>query len=115
MRIGLRGLSLLLSAAVVAATPAQVNLGVIEGVVTNSANEPLSGVQVALAGQTSTTDTSGRFSIRDLPAGRHQIRLTKAGFQRPYSSPVISVTLAERERVGNLKLILVATSIISGA
>jgi hypothetical protein len=122
MRIGLRGLSLLLSAAVVAALPAQGNFGFIEGVVTNSAKEPLSGVQVALAGQTAgtpnrsstTTDTSGRFSIRDLPAGRHQILLTKDGFKRPYSSPAIAVTLAERERVGNLKLILEATSTISG-
>jgi hypothetical protein len=111
----------LLLLAIVAAIPAQENLGVVDGIVTNSASEPLAGVDVALMGQpagaatrSSTTDTSGRFSLRDLPAGRHQLRLTKAGFKRPLSSPVISVTLAERERVANLKLSLAATSTISG-
>ncbi len=81
-----RLLRLLTAALAVALAPAALDAqsaGVITGQVTDRANQPLTQVQVLIAGtqRGSMTDQQGRFTIRDVPAGSHEVRARRVGLE----------------------------------
>ena len=47
----------------------------------------ISGVRVTIGPRTGTTDASGRFTIRDVPAGRQSIAVSKPGYSIAGSLP----------------------------
>jgi hypothetical protein len=74
-----------------ASSTAQEKTGIISGMVTQN-GESLAGANVVVVGTTlgTTIDVSGRFVIRNVPAGTYQIRITIIGY-RPAISPDIRV------------------------
>lgn len=79
-------LSLLLAAllanpATAAASPA--GTPPVEGVVRTVTGEPLAQAQVAVVntGRGTVTDSDGRFSLRNLPAGRHRVEIILLGYR----------------------------------
>ena len=62
---------------------ARLNLGSIQGVVTDDRGGPLAGAMVSALGAATlmaTTDTRGRFLIEPLPSGEYQLRVHLPGF-----------------------------------
>jgi hypothetical protein len=70
---------------------------VFTGVVTDSAQQPVAGAQVALPGlaKAATTDARGAFRISDLPSGEHAVEVRHVG----YSPADLRVTVSGSETV----------------
>ncbi|MGK2962622.1 MAG: SusC/RagA family TonB-linked outer membrane protein [Gemmatimonadaceae bacterium] len=83
MRRLLRVFTAVLAVALVPAALGAQSGGVITGQVLDRANQPLSQVQVLIAGtqRGSMTDQQGRFTIRDVPAGTHEVRARRVGLE----------------------------------
>jgi hypothetical protein len=89
---------LALAAAPLAAqgSPASASTGGLQGRVVSRDSVPVPDAVISVAGRTARTDRAGFFSMRDLPAGTHQLEARRIGFQ-----PVTrSVTI----RAGSLEL-----------
>ncbi|MEZ4588772.1 MAG: carboxypeptidase regulatory-like domain-containing protein, partial [Gemmatimonadales bacterium] len=86
--IGRFGLAVL--AAVVLATPAWAQTGTITGRVTGTGvgGGPLEAARLIVVGTniTTTTNRDGAFTLREVPAGQHQVRVTRLGFASKSSS-----------------------------
>src|SRR5262245_17204435 len=68
-------------AAPVAAPPEQPTTGTLTGVITaQSSGKPLAGVKVTVAGQTVTTDSTGRYTL-ELPPGEYEVRIAALAYQ----------------------------------
>jgi hypothetical protein len=65
-----------------------------------STGQPVPGVRITLAGYQTRTDERGRFTLKDLPDGRHQVAIQATGF-RPQA---FTVRLPEDARM-ELKLV----------
>ena len=72
--------------------------GTISGVVTVGGTAKLSGVAVTLdvAGYTTTTDTSGNYTIPDVPKGEYDITFTKTNY---HDTTVSSISISKAEDV----------------
>src|SRR5690606_23750183 len=76
--------------ALVASPVAAQNVGTIQGTITDSASQrPLANVQLGVQGTTLGTRSGedGRFTIANVPAGSHTVRITRIGF-RPVNREV---------------------------
>ena len=92
-----------LLAATLALLPAAATAqtGRIAGTVSGPAGQPLADAQVAVSGQRSVgvrTGADGRFTLAGLPAGAHQLRVVRIGYQSR-TLPNISVRDGEETRV----------------
>ncbi len=101
-RSALPRFSSLALAALLAGVPAAAlaQTGSVIGTITDSSSQPLHASQVTLtgAGQSATTDESGRFAIRDVPAGSYTLEVRRIG-HRPRSTPSVVVRPGEETRV----------------
>lgn len=84
--------------------------GTIVGTISGDAGQPVSGVQVFLAGRGmgTTTDASGRFALRGVPPGTYQLRAQRIGF----SPRSMQVTVRANQTVtADLALTQLATTL----
>lgn len=104
----LAGLSILIWLVVLLGGDARATLsgrGIVEGTVVDNFNRPLAAEIILLGGQEETTsDSAGRFLLRDVPAGEQTIVVAKDGTGLPYR---VSVPRGGRVDMG--ALILVST------
>ena len=70
---------------VVGALHGQEKPGAVEGTLVAN-GEPQAGIRVMVGRQESKTDAAGRYSFRDVPAGRHMVSVGE-----PFRSPVMRV------------------------
>ena len=96
------GLTLVLLALLAAAAPAAARKGTVSGTVTDTADEPLAGVEVTLAtgnepAGVATTDKKGEFSLT-VAAGEYRILLVKEGYAS-FEIP-LNVAAGDRKKVG---------------
>src|SRR5579862_8475896 len=68
---------------------AQERRGIITGLVTDSAHAILQGASVELQplGKRTVSDTTGQFSITDIPPGNYTLTISFVGMA-PYSKPI---------------------------
>lgn len=71
------------------------NTGNITGLVTDTANQALSGVSVSAAGVTATTDTTGHYTLSSISPGTQTVTASKS----LYLSASVSVTVVRRATV----------------
>lgn len=100
--------------------------GVIRGRVTNADGRPLRRARVSVSGpdvggaKSASTNTQGRFEIRDLPAGRFSVVVTRSGYigqtfgQRRPGDAGRPVELAEAQVIENVDFALQRMSVITG-
>ena len=103
----------------------------IEGIVTRvGSDEPIAGAQLTLTGvagvaprtsiPSTTTDSSGRFSLRDVEAGTYKLAVMSNGYarseygQRQPGIPGAPIVLAAGEDLKNLSIRLTPAGTISG-
>ena len=67
--------------------PAQATGALAGRVVNDRTDQPVAGVEVSITAisRSVSTDSGGKFSLRDIAAGRHQVVLRKVGYQ-PFST-----------------------------
>ena len=70
---------LILITLLLALTACTTGIGSISGTVIDEAGEPVSGAMVQVAGQSVITDEDGKFSVAEVPAGKHQVTASKTG------------------------------------
>jgi hypothetical protein len=92
----------------------------------NAEGRPLRRVQIRLGGEavpqgrTASTNSLGRWEIRDLPPGRFTLSATRAGYlnaqygQKAFGEPGRSIDLADGQTLENLDLGLTHNGVISG-
>jgi hypothetical protein len=110
-----------------AITPAQKGTASIKGrVVSADAARPLRRAQIRVFAQelsearTTSTNTQGLFEIRDLPAGRYTVRVTRSGYlpldygQRHPGEPGRPLQIGEGEKVEKVEFALPRAGVISG-
>jgi hypothetical protein len=81
----MRGLVLLAALSAAFALPATLmaqRTGIIAGVVVDEAGNPIAGAEIAASGVTAraTTDSAGKFMIRDLESGEYNVRARRIGY-----------------------------------
>jgi hypothetical protein len=109
------------------ASPDQQNTASISGRVTSlHANRPLRRARVLVSGpglnpsRTVSTNSDGRFEIRDLPAGRFTLRVERTGYlplaygQKRPGEPGKPLELEARQSAENIDFALPRTGLISG-
>lgn len=69
---------------------APVNPGGITGAVMNSAGSPIAGASVTASGLTSTTNTSGVYTLSNVPAGSFTLVASAPGFQPASASMTVT-------------------------
>src|ERR1043165_7002295 len=89
----------------VAATAQAQQVGRIVGRVNAAEGLYLPGIQVTVVGTTrgAVSDTAGRFTISDVPAGPQVIRATRLGYapaSQPVTVPAGQTVRSEERRVG---------------
>jgi N-acetylneuraminic acid mutarotase len=89
-----------------------VDHGTVSGTVTDAAsNSPVAGVQIAIDDQTTTTDSSGRYSLA-VPVGSYSLTATKFGYA---TKTVAKVKIAKNQTVAlGIQLTAQPTTTISG-
>jgi Carboxypeptidase regulatory-like domain len=100
--------------------------GVLRGRVVNGEGRPLRRVQIRLSGETITggrtasTNSLGKWEMRELPAGRFTLGATRAGYlnaqygQRSFGEPGRAIELGDGQTIENLDLALTHNGVISG-
>ena len=108
------------------AVPNAKGTGVLRGRILNAEGHPLRRVQIRLSGETipegrtASTNTSGKWEIRDLPAGRFTLSATRAGYlnavfgQKRFGEPGRPIELADAQALESLDFTLTHNGVISG-
>jgi hypothetical protein len=108
------------------ATPNAKGTGVLRGKVVNTEGHPLRRVQIRLGGEaipegrTASTNSLGKWEIRELPVGRFNLSATRAGYlnaqygQRRYGEPGRPLDLADAQTLEDLDFTLTHNGVISG-
>lgn len=55
--------------------------GVIEGTITNENNQPLIGCLIHIAKNSTTSTSTGKYVLKNIPKGKHTIRISHIGYQ----------------------------------
>src|SRR3954469_9069138 len=108
------------------ATPNAKGTGILRGKITNTEGRPLRRVQIRLGGETipegrtASTNSLGKWEIRDLPAGRFSLSVTRAGYllgqfgQKRFGEPGRPLDLGDAQTIENVDLILTHNGVIAG-
>jgi hypothetical protein len=108
------------------AVPNAKGTGVLRGRVLNAEGRPLRRVQIRLSGETipegrtASTNTAGRWEMRELPAGRFTLGATRSGYlnaqygQKRFGEPGRPLELADAQALENLDFTLTHNGVISG-
>ena len=100
--------------------------GILRGRVLNTEGRPLRRVQIRLGGETipegrtASTNGQGKWEIRELPAGRFTLSVSRAGYlnavygQKRYGEPGRPLDLADAGTIENLDLTMTHNAIITG-
>jgi carboxypeptidase family protein len=108
--------------------PAQTATAVIRGrIVASDTGKPLGRARISanapeLGGETRSTSTSveGRYELKDLPAGRYTIRVTRSGYlplqygQRRPLEQGKPLQVADKQSMDNVDFVLVRAGVIRG-
>jgi len=108
------------------AVPNAKGTAVLRGRITNTEGRPLRRVQIRLSGElipegrTASTNSLGRWEIRDLPAGRFNLSASRAGYlfaqygQKRFGEPGRPLEIGDGQTTDNLDLSLTRNGVISG-
>src|SRR5262245_18857664 len=108
------------------AVPNAKGTGVLRGRILNTEGRPLRRVQIRLSGElipegrTASTNSLGKWEIRELPAGRFTLNFSRAGYlaaqygQKRFGEPGRPVELADGETMENLDSTLTHNGVITG-
>jgi Carboxypeptidase regulatory-like domain len=108
------------------AAPNAKGTGVLRGRVFNTEGRPLRRVQIRLGGETipdgrtASTNGQGKWEIRELPAGRFTLTVTRAGYlnlqygQKRYGEPGRPLEVGDGETIENIDLTLLHNAVITG-
>ncbi len=108
------------------ATPNAKGTAVMRGRVLNAEGHPLRRVQIRVGGETipdgrtASTNSLGKWEIRDLPAGRFTLVATRAGYlnaqygQKRFGEPGRPLELGDAQTIDNLEMTLTHNGVISG-
>jgi len=108
------------------AVPNAKGTAVLRGKIVNAEGRPLRRVQIRLTGElipegrTASTNSLGRWEIRELPAGRFNLIVTRAGYlnaqygQKRYGEPGRPLELADGETQEHVDLTLTHNGVITG-
>src|SRR5688572_21578029 len=117
---------LILVGALALQAPLSQQTGSLQGVVIRAgSSDPVAKATVELEGggtaaQATTTESDGRFTFRNLPAGAYQVRVWRDGFapaeygQRWTGGPGVPIRLNPGQQVSAVQIPLTATASISG-
>jgi hypothetical protein len=107
-------------------TAVAAGTGALSGRVISTEGAPVRRAQIQLTSiegrvrKAATTDSDGRYSFTELPAGRYTIRANKPGYvnfafgQREFSKPVPPVILGDGESLSALNIVLPRGSAVIG-
>lgn len=100
----------------VSAAPAPLSgtIGSVSGKIHNNAasGAPLSGVSVTCGGKSDTTDSNGKFEIKNISAGNQALAFLKSGYQ-PFQTSV-KIVADKKANIGDRWLTEIATSQVQG-
>ena len=108
------------------AVPNAKGTGILRGRVLNAEGRPLRRVQIRVGGElipegrTASTNSLGRWEVRELPAGRFNLSATRSGYlnlqygQKRYGEPGGPLELADGEAIENIDLTMTHNAVISG-
>lgn len=117
---------LLLAAALVLQPPVAQQTGSIQGVIVRAgSSDPVAKATVALegggvTGQSTTTESDGRFFFRNLPPDAFQVKVWRDGFapaeygQRWTGGPGVPIRMSPGQQVSGVQVPLTASASISG-
>jgi hypothetical protein len=88
------------------------NTGTISGTVTNTTGAPIEGATISANGYSSITNTTGGYTITNVPVGTYPVTCTKAGYEVA-SEPTVVVNEDETTHV-DFVLTPIPTGTISG-
>ncbi len=89
-----------------------VATGSITGLVTDTSNNPLSGVTVAYSGGSATTDTTGHYTLNNVPEGSVALTASLTGYQS--ASETVSVTANQTTTAPTMQLAAAPVGSIKG-
>jgi hypothetical protein len=88
----------------------------VSGRVTDTTGAPIAGVPVTIAGQTTTTDSDGRYLFDQIPVGTHPaIITTPAGYTLDLVPPPVVVPAGSEDPIGDVDFRLAESPDLSGA
>lgn len=108
------------------AVPNAKGTAVLRGKISNTEGRPLRRVQIRISGEsipegrTASTNSLGKWEIRDLPAGRFSMTVVRAGYlnaqygQRRFGEPGRPLEVADAQTLENLDITLTHNGVISG-
>ena len=108
------------------ATPNAKGTGVLRGKIVNTEGRPLRRVQIRLSGElipegrTASTNGLGKWEIRELPAGRFSLFVSRAGYlqaqygQKRFGEPGRPIEIGDGEALENIDVTLTHNGVITG-